>query len=84
MGLGFAMIFRLSGGLAAEQATWIAVGLVAFAATLMIVRDHRMLDAYTYTIGLPAHVSFPEIVVFGMKPVIVCDASPTGRMPTCP
>jgi cell division protein FtsW (lipid II flippase) len=46
------MIFRLSGGLAAEQATWIAVGLVAFAATLMIVRDHRMLDAYTYTIGL--------------------------------
>ncbi len=52
VGLGFAMIFRLSGGLAAEQATWIAVGLVAFAATLMIVRDHRMLDAYTYTIGL--------------------------------
>ena len=38
VGLGFAMIFRLSGGLAAEQATWIAVGLVAFAATLMIVR----------------------------------------------
>jgi cell division protein FtsW (lipid II flippase) len=52
VGLGFAMIFRLSGGLAAEQATWIAVGLVAFAATLMIIRDHRMLDAYTYTIGL--------------------------------
>jgi cell division protein FtsW (lipid II flippase) len=52
VGLGFAMIFRLSGGLAAEQATWIAVGLVAFAATLTIVRDHRMLDAYTYTIGL--------------------------------
>jgi cell division protein FtsW (lipid II flippase) len=52
VGLGFAMIFRLSGGLAAEQATWIAVGLVAFAATLVIVRDHRTLDAYTYTIGL--------------------------------
>jgi cell division protein FtsW (lipid II flippase) len=52
VGLGFAMIFRLSGGLAAEQATWIAVGLVAFAVTLMIVRDHHMLDAYTYTIGL--------------------------------
>ena len=52
VGLGFAMIFRLSGGLAAEQATRIAVGLVAFAATLMIVRDHHMLDAYTYSIGL--------------------------------
>lgn len=52
VGLGFAMIFRLSGGLAAEQATWIVVGLLAFAATLVVVRDHRMLDAYTYTIGL--------------------------------
>jgi cell division protein FtsW (lipid II flippase) len=52
VGLGFAMIFRLSGGLAAEQATWIAVGLAAFVATVVFVRDHRMLDAYTYTIGL--------------------------------
>jgi cell division protein FtsW (lipid II flippase) len=52
VGLGFAMIFRLSGGLATEQATWIVVGLLAFAATLVVIRDHRMLDAYTYTIGL--------------------------------
>ena len=52
VGLGFAMIFRLSGGLAAEQATWIVVGLIAFALTVIVVRDARMLDAYTYTIGL--------------------------------
>jgi cell division protein FtsW (lipid II flippase) len=52
VGLGFAMIFRLSGGLAAEQATWIVVGLIAYAITLIVVRDARMLDAYTYTIGL--------------------------------
>jgi cell division protein FtsW (lipid II flippase) len=52
VGLGFAMIFRLSGGLAAEQATWILVGISAFAVTLIVVRDVRMLDAYTYTIGL--------------------------------
>jgi cell division protein FtsW (lipid II flippase) len=52
VGMGFAMIFRLSGGLAAEQATWILVGLLAFAVTLVLVRDARMLDAYTYTIGL--------------------------------
>lgn len=52
VGLGFAMIFRLSGGLAAEQATWILVGILAFAVTLVVVRDVRMLDAYTYTIGL--------------------------------
>jgi cell division protein FtsW (lipid II flippase) len=52
VGLGFAMIFRLSGGLATEQATWIVVGLAAFGVTLLIVRDHKMLDVYTYTIGL--------------------------------
>jgi len=51
-GLGFATIFRLSGGLAAEQATWVAIGLGAFCITLVLVRDHRQLDAYTYTIGL--------------------------------
>jgi cell division protein FtsW (lipid II flippase) len=28
------------------------VGLLAFALALALVRDHRMLDAYTYTIGL--------------------------------
>jgi cell division protein FtsW (lipid II flippase) len=51
-GLGFAMIFRLRGDLAAEQATWIVVGLIVFVATLVLIRDHRQLDAYTYTIGL--------------------------------
>ena len=51
-GLGFAMIFRLSGGLAAEQATWTVVGLVVFCVTIISIRDHRQLDRYTYTIGL--------------------------------
>jgi cell division protein FtsW (lipid II flippase) len=51
-GVGFAVIFRLSGDLAAEQATWLVVGLIAFAGVLIAVRDHRQLDAYTYTIGL--------------------------------
>jgi cell division protein FtsW (lipid II flippase) len=51
-GIGFAVIFRLSGDLAAEQATWLVVGLLAFGATLAVIRDHRQLDAYTYTIGL--------------------------------
>ncbi|MEX0754728.1 MAG: FtsW/RodA/SpoVE family cell cycle protein [Actinomycetota bacterium] len=51
-GLGFAVIFRLDGNLAAEQSTWLIVGLLAFCATLIVIRDHRQLDAYTYTIGL--------------------------------
>ena len=51
-GLGFAMIFRLDGDLATEQFLWLMVGMAAFAATLLLVRDVRALNAYAYTIGL--------------------------------
>ena len=50
--LGFAVIWRLKPDLAVEQATWLIVGLCAFVLTLVLIRDDRMLDAYTYTIGL--------------------------------
>jgi cell division protein FtsW (lipid II flippase) len=53
-GLGFAVIFRLDGALAAEQATWLMIALAAFVGTLLFVRDDRQLDAFTYTIGLAA------------------------------
>ena len=46
------MIWRLKPDLAVEQVTWLGVGLVAFVLTLVLIRDDRMLDAYTYTIGL--------------------------------
>ena len=55
-GLGFAVIFRLDGGLAAEQATWLMVALVAFVVTLVLIRDDRQLEGLTYTIGLAALV----------------------------
>src|SRR6266542_54377 len=51
-GVGYAMISRLDPGLAEEQFGWLMLGLARFAATLLIVRDHRVLDAYTDTIGL--------------------------------
>ena len=51
-GLGYAMIYRLDPALAAEQFGWLMLGLGLFALTIVIVRDHRSLDAYTYTIGL--------------------------------
>ncbi|MEO8293494.1 MAG: FtsW/RodA/SpoVE family cell cycle protein, partial [Actinomycetota bacterium] len=65
-GLGFAVIFRLDGGLAAEQATWLLVALVAFTATLLLIRDDRQLDALTYTIGLAALVLLILPVVPGI------------------
>jgi cell division protein FtsW (lipid II flippase) len=51
-GIGYAMISRLNPGLAEEQFGWLMLGLLCFGATLLVIRDHRTLDAYTYTIGL--------------------------------
>ncbi|HEV2951781.1 MAG TPA: FtsW/RodA/SpoVE family cell cycle protein [Actinomycetota bacterium] len=52
-GLGLAMIFRLlPRDIADDQALWLLFGLAAFVLTLLLVRDDRQLDAFTYTIGL--------------------------------
>jgi cell division protein FtsW (lipid II flippase) len=52
-GLGLAMIYRLlPTDVADTQALWLLIGLAAFIVTLLVVRDDRQLDAYTYTIGL--------------------------------
>jgi cell division protein FtsW (lipid II flippase) len=52
-GLGLAMIYRLlPQDVADEQGLWLLIGLAAFVLTLLLVRDDRQLDAYTYTIGL--------------------------------
>ena len=69
-GLGFAVIFRLDGGLAAEQATWLMVALVAFVATLVLIRDDRQLEGLTYTIGLVALVLLILPVVPGIGTTI--------------
>ena len=56
-GLGIAMLYRImvdrgEPQIWKEQAIWLAVGLAAFSLTLIVVRDIRQLDAYTYTLGL--------------------------------
>jgi cell division protein FtsW (lipid II flippase) len=64
--LGFAVIWRLKPDLAVEQLTWLGVGLIAFVLTLVLVRDDRMLDAYTYTIGLAGLVMLLLPIVPGL------------------
>jgi cell division protein FtsW (lipid II flippase) len=51
-GLGFAMIFRLVPKLAAAQTLWLLFALALFCLTLIVIRDHRQLDQYPYTIGV--------------------------------
>jgi cell division protein FtsW (lipid II flippase) len=56
-GLGIAMLYRImvdrgEPSFWITQAIWLLVGLAAFVATLLLIRDVRRLDAYTYTLGL--------------------------------
>jgi peptidoglycan glycosyltransferase len=51
-GIGYVFIARLDEDLAALQATWTAVGIAGYVATLVVVRDVRWLQRYRYTFGL--------------------------------
>ncbi|MFM9379122.1 FtsW/RodA/SpoVE family cell cycle protein [Gordonia sp. VNK21] len=66
-GLGLVMIHRLDLGServdevakqaerthnADQQLLWVFIGVIAFAATLILIRDHRTLSRYAYTLGL--------------------------------
>ncbi|MBE7324492.1 FtsW/RodA/SpoVE family cell cycle protein [Nocardioides sp. Y6] len=62
-GLGLAVIYRIDlargkeiGGLAQQQLIWMTLGVVLFVATLWAVRDHRLLQRFTYTSALAAVV----------------------------
>jgi peptidoglycan glycosyltransferase len=48
-GIGYVFIARLDKDLAGLQATWTAVGIVAFIVTLAVVRRPRSLERYRYT-----------------------------------
>jgi cell division protein FtsW (lipid II flippase) len=51
-GLGYAMVRRLNSELAGPQLAWIAIGVVAFVATLALVRDHRRIESFRYSFML--------------------------------
>jgi cell division protein FtsW (lipid II flippase) len=65
-GLGLAVIHRLDlayadnplkpHGLPHKQLTWMTIGVILFIATLVLLRDHRVLTRFTYTCGLAAIV----------------------------
>jgi len=56
-GIGLVMIYRIeqapwrTGASATQQITWTAVGIVMFTVTLVVLRDHRLLQRFTYTAG---------------------------------
>lgn len=59
-GIGLAMIYRIDLAQGATRADrqfmWTVLGIIVFITVLVFVRDHRMLQGKTYTIGLVAMV----------------------------
>jgi cell division protein FtsW (lipid II flippase) len=49
---GLVVIYRIDDTLAREQAQWFVVGLILFTATILFLRDLRVLERYRYTIAL--------------------------------
>jgi cell division protein FtsW (lipid II flippase) len=47
---GIVMVYRINSTLARQQAQWFVLGLILFAATVVILRDYRKLERYRYTI----------------------------------
>ena len=74
-GLGLAVIHRLdlaneaaglSDGFAQQQLIWMTLGVGLFVATLVLLRDHRVLQRFTYTSGLAAIVLLLLPIVPGL------------------
>ena len=78
-GLGLAMIHRIdlanleanpeASTFAGDQLVWMTVGVVLFVTVLVLVRDHRRLQAFTYTSGFAALVLLlmPLLPVLGTE-----------------
>lgn len=72
-GLGYVFIVRIDearpspAGLAGLQATWVIFGIGAFVATLVLIRQTRLLERYRYTAGLLglALLMLPLVPVIG-------------------
>src|ERR1700722_13183928 len=47
---GLVMIYRISSDDARQQAQWFVIGLLLFAATVIVFRDYRKLEQYRYVI----------------------------------
>ena len=75
-GLGLAMIHRIdlanlaensdANTFASDQLVWMTIGVALFIGVLVVLRDHRRLQAFTYTSGLAALV----LLVLPLLPVI--------------
>jgi cell division protein FtsW (lipid II flippase) len=48
---GLVVVYRIDDKLARDQAQWFVIGLILFAATIVALRDFRVMERYRYTIA---------------------------------
>lgn len=65
--IGLVELDRINPALAADQALWVGVGGAAFIATVVLLPDHRILENYTYLIGLAGVGLLLITMVFGTR-----------------
>ncbi len=65
--IGLVELDRINPALAADQALWVGVGGAAFIGTVMLLPDHRILENYTYLIGLAGVGLLLITMVFGTR-----------------
>jgi cell division protein FtsW (lipid II flippase) len=65
--IGLVELDRINPSLAADQAVWVGVGGAAFIATVLLLPDHRILENYTYLIGLAGVGLLLITMVFGTR-----------------
>ncbi len=66
---GLVMVYRIDSTLARQQAQWFVLGLILFAATIVIFRDYRKLEQYRYLIVFVslALMILPRVPVIGYQ-----------------
>src|SRR5580693_6898568 len=64
---GLVMIYRISSDDARQQAQWFVLGLVLFAATVIVFRDYRKLENYRYLIVICSLVLMVLPIVPGLR-----------------
>ena len=64
-GIGLAELYRIDPALAGEQALWMTLGGIVFAAIIVFLPDQRILERYRYIIGVTAVALLVLTAVFG-------------------
>lgn len=65
--IGLVELNRIDPALAADQAIWVTVGAAVFIGVVVFLRDHRVLQHYSYLIGLTAVGLLLVTMVFGSE-----------------